>query len=118
MSCQSVSDRLTIFYQIRFWWVPSFGRLPLEAEDWQIQRAIAIQHQVYVLAPAQAGTHYHLSDAAPARTSWGESLAFDPWGRQLGRLQSVEDAEDGGTDAEGRFPSDFFTVDLDVGLVE
>lgn len=83
-----------------------------------MQRAIAIQYQVYVLAPAQAGAHYHSSDAAPARTSWGESLAFDPWGRQLGRLRSVEDEADAGADTEGRLSSDFFTVDLDIDLVE
>lgn len=79
---------------------------------------MAIQHQVYVLAPAQAGVHYHSSDAAPARTSWGESLAFDPWGRQLSRLRSVEDAGKEGADAEGRLASEFFTVDMDMGLVE
>lgn len=83
-----------------------------------MQRAIAIQYQVYVLAPAQAGVHYHSSDAAPARTSWGESLAFDPWGRQLGRMQSVEDAGDAGTGPEGKLPSDFFTIDMDMDLVE
>jgi predicted amidohydrolase len=36
------------------------------------QRAVAIQFQVYVLAPAQAGTHN------AGRVSWGESLAFSP----------------------------------------
>jgi hypothetical protein len=33
-------------------------------------------------------------------------------------LQSVEDAGSEGADAEGRLASEFFTVDLDMGLVE
>jgi predicted amidohydrolase len=80
-----------------------------------LQRATAIQYQVYVLAPAQIGTHYPATDTAPARTSWGESLAFDPWGRELGRLESVDH---GVKDEHGRMDAGFFTVDLDMGLVE
>jgi hypothetical protein len=33
-------------------------------------------------------------------------------------LSSVEEAGKEGADADGRLPSDFFTVDLDMGLVE
>ncbi|KAI5448995.1 Carbon-nitrogen hydrolase [Naganishia albida] len=78
-------------------------------------RATAIQYQVYILAPAQAGRHYAAIEAVPARTSWGESLAFDPWGRELGRLESVDV---GKADEEGRMEAGFFTVDLDMGVVE
>lgn len=78
---------------------------------------MAIQYQVYVLAPAQAGTHYAASDAGPARTSWGESLAFDPWGREVGRLESVDDGKER-ADGEGRMEAGFFTVDLDMAAVE
>ncbi|WRT67294.1 uncharacterized protein IL334_004262 [Kwoniella shivajii] len=48
-------------------------------------RSQAIQSQSYVIASAQYGAHND------KRTSWGESVAFDPWGKQLGRLRSVDD---------------------------
>lgn len=52
------------------------------------QRSLAINYQVYVVAPAQAGAH------SPLRSSWGESLVFDPWGVELGRLPSIDESED------------------------
>ncbi|KAJ9122641.1 hypothetical protein QFC24_004069 [Naganishia onofrii] len=82
------------------------------------QRATAIQYQVYVFAPAQIGEHYPASSTAgstyPGRTSWGESVAFDPWGRLLGRLPSVDDSSSAAGEEEG----EYFVVDLDMPLVD
>lgn len=74
------------------------------------QRAIAIQFQVYVIAAAQYGVHN------PSRSSWGESLAFDPWGRQLGRLRSVEDD----TPADGVYADggEFFICEVDTESIQ
>lgn len=73
-------------------------------------RAVAIQYQVYVLAAAQWGAHN------PDRSSWGESLAFDPWGRQLGRLRSIEE---GGPDVDTVYAKggEFFLCDVDTTAV-
>ncbi len=89
--------------------LPLFARSSLTAT---LVRALAIQFQVYVLAPAQAGAH------SPLRSSWGESLAFDPWGRPLGRLQSIDDFEASGGDRKGAMPSEFLLVDLDMKEVD
>lgn len=84
---------LSICYDLRF---PSlFGRLrTLGAEvilvpaaftevtgeaHWEtLLRARAVETQCFVLAPAQTGTH------PDGRTTWGHSMAVDPWGRVLG----------------------------------
>ncbi len=76
------------------------------------QRATAIQYQCYVLCATQAGAHN------PTRTSWGEALAFDPWGKELGRLRSVDDFERDGGDREGVMPGEFILCEVDEGLVE
>lgn len=52
-------------------------------------RSVAIMYQVYVIASAQSGTHYQTKEGDGGhlgRSSWGESLAFDPWGRELAKL--------------------------------
>jgi predicted amidohydrolase len=59
-----------------------------------------------VLAAAQYGAHH------ASRSSWGESLAFDPWGRELGRLRSVE--EPGGEYETG---GEFFLCDIDPEVI-
>ena len=48
-------------------------------EHWHaLLRARAIENQCYVLAPDQWGYHF------PGRASYGQSVAYDPWGRMLG----------------------------------
>jgi deaminated glutathione amidase len=43
---------------------------------WEILlRARAIENLAYVMAPAQGGTH------SSGRSTWGQTLAIDPWGR-------------------------------------
>ncbi|EKD00247.1 nitrilase-like protein [Trichosporon asahii var. asahii CBS 8904] len=72
-------------------------------------------YQVYVLAATQYGLH---NPGKSGRTSWGEALAFDPWGRQLGRLRSMGD---GGDEAEINAIYDtggeYFICDVDVNNV-
>ncbi|KAL1405483.1 Carbon-nitrogen hydrolase [Vanrija albida] len=92
---------------------PSAFTLKTGKDHWAtLLRGIAIQFQVYVLASAQYGAHN------PQRSSWGEALAFDPWGRQLGRLRSVEDDGDKAAIdkvyAEG---GEYFLTDIDLEAV-
>lgn len=61
-----------------------------------------------MLAAAQYGAHH------ASRSSWGESLAFDPWGRELGRLRSVEEDE---TDGQYERGGEFFVCQLDHGVI-
>ncbi|OXC69220.1 hypothetical protein AYX13_02165 [Cryptococcus neoformans] len=78
-------------------------------------RATAIQYQSYLIASAQYGAHNS------KRTSWGETLAVDPWGRQLGRLRSVDDTpppkegEEGDKDVEKLYEDsgEFFLCEID-----
>ncbi|KAJ9101680.1 hypothetical protein QFC21_003018 [Naganishia friedmannii] len=96
---------------------PAAFTVPTGRDHWYtLLRATAIQYQVYVLAPAQIGEHYPPSSTGDytGRTSWGESLAFDPWGRLLGRLPSVDDTPSSAGEEEG----EFFIVELDMSLVE
>ena len=44
-------------------------------------RARAIENGAFVLAPAQCGTH--AASEGRTRSTWGHSLAIDPWGRIL-----------------------------------
>ncbi|WVW82916.1 hypothetical protein I302_104930 [Kwoniella bestiolae CBS 10118] len=78
-------------------------------------RSQAIQSQSYVIASAQYGAHN------PKRTSWGESIAFDPWGRQLGRLRSVDDTPPGadeGVEKVYEEEGEFFLVEIDQQVVK
>lgn len=43
-------------------------------------RARAIENQVYIIAPAQCGTHPY------GRETWGHSLCIDPWGEVISEL--------------------------------
>ena len=45
-------------------------------------QARAIENQCYVIAPAQTGTHDN------GRTTYGHSVAFDPWGKRIALLNS------------------------------
>lgn len=58
--------------------VPSAFTLQTGHEHWHtLLRARAIENQCYVLAPNQWGHHFE------GRASYGQSVAYDPWGRQL-----------------------------------
>lgn len=56
---------------------PSTGRAHWET----LLRARAIENGAFVLAPAQCGTHPSSTDKV--RSTYGHSLAVDPWGRIL-----------------------------------
>ncbi|GLQ35562.1 amidohydrolase [Amylibacter marinus] len=64
-------------------------------------RARAIETGCYVISPAQAG--HHAIAHGRARETWGHSMAIDPWGQVIDRLQ----------DEIG-----FFCFDLDPCAVE
>ena len=86
---------LTICYDIRFpglyralaragavaMTVPAAFTRPTGEAHWEtLLRARAIETGAYVLAPAQGGTH------ADGRATWGRSMAIDPWGAVVARL--------------------------------
>jgi predicted amidohydrolase len=55
--------------------VPSAFTLETGKDHWHVLlRARAVENQVYVMAPAQVGTH------GPSRRSYGHALVVDPWG--------------------------------------
>lgn len=58
--------------------VPSNFTVPTGQAHWEVMlRARAIEQQVFILAPAQVGVHN------PKYTSYGHSMAVDPWGQVL-----------------------------------
>lgn len=62
--------------------VPSAFLVPTGREHWHtLLRARAIESQMYVVAPAQAGTHRGVSGGK--RETFGHSLIIDPWGKIL-----------------------------------
>jgi len=61
--------------------VPSAFTATTGAAHWEILlRARAIENQCYVLAAAQGGTHRN------GRSTYGDSILIDPWGRVIDRL--------------------------------
>jgi deaminated glutathione amidase len=65
--------------------VPSAFTRPTGEAHWEVLlRARAIETGSYVLAPAQGGIH------ADGRGTWGRSLAVDPWGAVIARLDHDE----------------------------
>jgi nitrilase len=61
--------------------VPSAFTATTGAAHWEILlRARAIENQCYVLAAAQGGTHPN------GRSTYGDSILIDPWGRVIDRL--------------------------------
>jgi predicted amidohydrolase len=89
--------------------IPSSFTLPTGRAHWHtLVRSVAINYQVYVIAAAQAGAH------SPQRSSWGEALVFDPWGVELGRLPSVDEADD----PTQPMPPQFILADVDPARVE
>ncbi|KAJ6596019.1 carbon-nitrogen hydrolase [Mycena sp. CBHHK59/15] len=89
--------------------IPSAFTLPTGKAHWYtLVRSVAINYQVYVIAAAQAGAH------SPARSSWGEALVFDPWGVELGRLPSIDEA----ADRTKPMPPQFVLADVDMATVQ
>ena len=65
--------------------VPAAFTRPTGEAHWEVLlRARAIENGVFILAPAQGGTH------EDGRTTWGHSLAVDPWGRILAQAGDDE----------------------------
>ena len=63
--------------------VPStFTRITGQAHWEPLLRARAIENMCYLVAAAQGG--YHIN----GRETWGHSMIVDPWGTQLGSVQS------------------------------
>jgi nitrilase len=63
--------------------VPStFTRITGQAHWEPLLRARAIENLCFIVAAAQGG--YHLN----GRETWGHSMIVDPWGAQIGSLQS------------------------------
>ncbi len=85
---------------------PSAFTIKTGRAHWEVLlRARAIESQAYVIAAAQAGPHNE------KRTSYGHSMAVDPWGRVVCHLGGVADdgsIEDGAMGALG-----LIDVDLD-----
>ncbi|KAJ7220335.1 carbon-nitrogen hydrolase [Mycena pura] len=88
--------------------IPSaFTVLTGRAHWYTLLRSVAITYQVYVVAATQAGAH------SPQRSSWGEALVFDPWGIELGRLPSIDEA----ADSTQPMPPQFVLADIDPARV-
>jgi predicted amidohydrolase len=65
--------------------VPSAFTAETGKDHWHVLlRARAIENQVYVLAPAQVGSH------GPTRRSYGHALVVDPWGTILAECGEPE----------------------------
>jgi predicted amidohydrolase len=65
--------------------VPSAFTLTTGKDHWHVLlRARAIENQVYVLAPAQHGTHPR------GRQTYGKSLVVDPWGEVVAQCSEGE----------------------------
>jgi predicted amidohydrolase len=65
--------------------VPAAFTRPTGEAHWEVLlRARAIETAAFVLAPAQGGTHQD------GRSTWGHSMAVDPWGRILAEAQGDE----------------------------
>ncbi|KAK7032723.1 nitrilase-like protein [Favolaschia claudopus] len=89
--------------------LPSAFTVPTGRAHWHtLVRSVAINYQVYVIAAAQAGAH------SSQRSSWGEALVFDPWGVELGRLPSIDEAHD----PTQPMPPQFILADIDLARVK
>jgi len=65
--------------------VPSAFTLQTGKDHWEILlRARAIENQVYIVAPNQFGRHNK------KRTSYGNSMIVDPWGKVIARASDKE----------------------------
>ena len=85
---------------------PSAFTVKTGRAHWEVLlRARAIESQTYVIAAAQAGPH------SKNRTSYGHSMAVDPWGRIVCHLGGV--AEDGSLDSGAI--GELGLVEIDLG---
>jgi predicted amidohydrolase len=65
--------------------VPAAFTRPTGEAHWEVLlRARAIENGAFILAPAQGGSH------EDGRTTWGHSLAVDPWGRIVAQATDDE----------------------------
>jgi predicted amidohydrolase len=65
--------------------VPAAFTRPTGEAHWEVLlRARAIENGAFVLAPAQGGRH------EDGRSTWGHSIAVDPWGRVLAEIKGDE----------------------------
>jgi predicted amidohydrolase len=65
--------------------VPAAFTRPTGEAHWEVLlRARAIENGAFILAPAQGGTH------EDGRSTWGHSIAIDPWGRILAQAPGDE----------------------------
>ena len=78
--------------------VPAAFTVKTGKSHWEtLLRARAIETQCYLVAPAQVG--WHCSEAGEKiRKSWGQSMAFGPWGESLGETKSFDGFLDSWTD--------------------
>jgi predicted amidohydrolase len=75
--------------------VPSAFTATTGAAHWEVLlRARAIENQCYVLAAAQGGLHRN------GRTTYGDSMLVDPWGRVVDRLATGPGVVSGVVDPE------------------
>ena len=64
--------------------VPAAFTVPTGQAHWQpLLRARAIENQVYIVAPAQCGTHSN------GRKTWGHSVCINPWGEVVSELMNL-----------------------------
>ena len=85
---------------------PSAFTVKTGRAHWEVLlRARAIESQAYVIAAAQAGAHNE------KRTSYGHSIAVDPWGKVICHLGGV--AEDGSIDEGATEALGLVEIDLE-----
>ena len=84
--------------QVDMFLVPAAFTVKTGRPHWKtLLQARAIETQCFVVAPAQVGWHGH-KPGEKLRKSWGQSLAFGPWGDCLGEGESFDDFLDSWTD--------------------
>ena len=89
--------------------VPSAFTVPTGQAHWHVLlRARAIENQCYVLAAAQCGRHNG------KRTSYGHSLAIDPWGTVLADAGGIIINSDGDSNESSEFVPSIVICDIDL----
>ncbi len=100
-SVAGVAQGLTVCYDLRFpelhraleragarvIWSPAAFTHKTGKDHWEVLlRARAIENGVFLVAPAQTGTH------PTGRQTYGNAMVVDPWGTVLARATHTEDA--------------------------
>jgi deaminated glutathione amidase len=89
---------------------PSAFTVPTGKLHWEtLLRSRAVETQSYVLAAAQCGRHND------KRVSYGDTIAIDPNGQVLGRLDKVDDLD---AEEENAREAKLLTVEIDSENVE